>query len=229
MSLQVSRVPLADLRPDGRNPRQHPDQNLAAIKASLQRFGQAEPLVVNSRSGLLVGGHGRLAAMRALGWPAADVVHVDLDDAQALALSLALNRTGDLATYDEAALLQLLLAMPRELQGDAGFDQAAMLELMRAAAGQATGPEFGALAARFGVPPFSVLDARQGYWQERRRAWLSLGLRSELGRGEGGRRDYAPGDAARAATLGAIPSNERTLKDQRGPYKRPTRRAGAQK
>jgi hypothetical protein len=41
------------------------------------------------------------------------------------------------------------------------------------------------LAERFGVPPFSVLDARQGYWQDRKRAWLSLGIQSELGRGGG--------------------------------------------
>jgi hypothetical protein len=39
------------------------------------------------------------------------------------------------------------------------------------------------LADRFGAPPFSVLDARQGYWQERKRAWLALGIQSELGRG----------------------------------------------
>lgn len=32
--------------------------------------------------------------------------------------------------------------------------------------------------------PFSVLDARQGYWQDRKRWWLSKGIRSELGRGE---------------------------------------------
>lgn len=42
----------------------------------------------------------------------------------------------------------------------------------------------GALAGRFLVPPFSVLNAREGDWQERKRAWLSLGIRSELGRGE---------------------------------------------
>jgi hypothetical protein len=40
------------------------------------------------------------------------------------------------------------------------------------------------LAERFGVPPFSVLDARQGYWQARKRAWMALGIESELGRGE---------------------------------------------
>lgn len=40
------------------------------------------------------------------------------------------------------------------------------------------------LADRFLVPPFSVLDARQGYWQKRKREWLALGIRSEIGRGE---------------------------------------------
>jgi len=40
------------------------------------------------------------------------------------------------------------------------------------------------LRERFIIPPFSVLDARSGYWQARKRAWLSLGIQSELGRGE---------------------------------------------
>ncbi len=38
------------------------------------------------------------------------------------------------------------------------------------------------LADRFGVPPFSILDRRQGVWQERRARWLSIGIESELGR-----------------------------------------------
>lgn len=42
----------------------------------------------------------------------------------------------------------------------------------------------GDLKDRWVVPPFSVLDARAGYWQKRKRAWLSLGIQSELGRGE---------------------------------------------
>lgn len=40
-----------------------------------------------------------------------------------------------------------------------------------------------ALAKDFLVPPFSVLDARQGYWAERKRAWHHLGIKSEEGRG----------------------------------------------
>lgn len=38
------------------------------------------------------------------------------------------------------------------------------------------------LADKFGVPPLSVLDARSGMWQERKRRWLSLGIKSEAGR-----------------------------------------------
>ncbi len=44
-------------------------------------------------------------------------------------------------------------------------------------------PEIRTLSDRFLVPPFSVLDTRQGYWQERKRQWLALGIKSELGRG----------------------------------------------
>lgn len=41
------------------------------------------------------------------------------------------------------------------------------------------------LADKFIVPPFSVLDARGGVWQDRKRRWLTLGIESELGREQG--------------------------------------------
>lgn len=37
----------------------------------------------------------------------------------------------------------------------------------------------------FLVPPLSILDTTQGYWQERKRAWKSIGLKSEEGRDDG--------------------------------------------
>jgi len=42
----------------------------------------------------------------------------------------------------------------------------------------------GKLREKFMLPPFTVLNAREGWWQERKRAWLALGIKSELGRGE---------------------------------------------
>jgi len=40
------------------------------------------------------------------------------------------------------------------------------------------------LARTFDYPPFSVLNAREGWWQERKRQWLALGIKSEVGRGD---------------------------------------------
>ena len=40
------------------------------------------------------------------------------------------------------------------------------------------------LADKFLVPPFSVLDARSGLWQDRKRRWMRLGIKSEIGRSE---------------------------------------------
>jgi hypothetical protein len=38
------------------------------------------------------------------------------------------------------------------------------------------------LTERFVIPPFTTLDARQAYWKDRKRAWLGLGIKSEIGR-----------------------------------------------
>jgi DNA modification methylase len=102
------RVPLTDLHLDPGNVRAHGDVNMQAIVASLQRFGQAEPLVVQRGTGRVIGGNGRLAAMKQLGWTECDIVDVDIDDEQARALGLALNRTAELAAWDEPALATLL-------------------------------------------------------------------------------------------------------------------------
>lgn len=40
------------------------------------------------------------------------------------------------------------------------------------------------LRREFVVPPCTVLDTRDGMWQDRKRAWISCGIKSEIGRGE---------------------------------------------
>jgi hypothetical protein len=35
---------------------------------------------------------------------------------------------------------------------------------------------------RFVFPPFTILDAKQGEWQERKRMWIARGITGELGR-----------------------------------------------
>jgi DNA modification methylase len=45
--------------------------------------------------------------------------------------------------------------------------------------------EHRSLAERFIIPPLSVFRVASGYWQDRKKAWLSLGIQSEKGREDG--------------------------------------------
>ena len=38
------------------------------------------------------------------------------------------------------------------------------------------------VADDFIFPPFSILDARGGLWKDRKKAWISMGIKSEIGR-----------------------------------------------
>jgi hypothetical protein len=42
----------------------------------------------------------------------------------------------------------------------------------------------GTMCQRFIEPPFSTFDQRSGRWQDRKRDWLALGIKSEIGRGD---------------------------------------------
>jgi len=106
--LNLTTVALADLRADAANPRTHDARNLAAIAASLREHGQVEPLLVQQSTMMVIGGNGRAEAMRSLGWKDARVALLDVSDTEARKLSIALNRTGELAGWDEAVLAQHL-------------------------------------------------------------------------------------------------------------------------
>jgi len=98
--MQVENIPLVNLKYDEFNARTHGDLNLKSIRSSLERYGQVEPLVIQKSTNMVIGGNGRLEAMLALGWKTADVVILDLNDAQARDLGLRLNRTAELAEWD---------------------------------------------------------------------------------------------------------------------------------
>jgi hypothetical protein len=114
--MKVEKALLDTLVPDPDNARMHPEENVAAIESSLQAFGQALPLVVHVESRIVIGGNGTVKAMRRLGWADAWIALFEGTLEQARALAIALNRTGELAEWDEAALGQSLV----ELQ-DFGF------------------------------------------------------------------------------------------------------------
>ena len=103
--LEVEVVPIDALTLDPRNARKHGRRNLAAIKGSLEQFGQRRPLVVR-RDGQVIAGNGTLVAMRDLAWSEVAVTRVPADwsEEQVRAYALADNRTAELASWDNDAL-----------------------------------------------------------------------------------------------------------------------------
>lgn len=117
--MKITKAKLDDLHADPANTRQHDKRNLQAIMGSLREFGQVEPLVVQRGTGRVIGGNGRLQALRDMGEQTVEVVEVDVDGVRAASLSIALNRTAELATWDELGLAQILA----ELQKDDSIDE----------------------------------------------------------------------------------------------------------
>jgi ParB-like chromosome segregation protein Spo0J len=139
-NLQVTykRVPIDSLFEDPANARKHGERNLETISNSLRCFGQVESLVVQKSTGKVIGGNGRLRVMKDLGWDEVDIAEVDITDVQSVSLGIALNRTAELAEWDDEILAATLngLALEEGLLGAAGYDEeelAAMLDQFDAA------------------------------------------------------------------------------------------------
>ena len=126
----VRRVPVSSLTIDPSNARKHDQRNLDAIAGSLGKFGQVEPLVVQKGTGKVIGGNGRLEVMRARGETEVDINEVECTDEEATALGIALNRTAELATWNDETLSRLLAGLPADLKSVAGFEASDIKDLL---------------------------------------------------------------------------------------------------
>ena len=175
---------------DPRNARRHPERNLTAVAASLRDLGAGRSIVVD-REGVVIGGNAVYEQALKLGIPVREITttgdelvvvrRADLatDDPRRKALALADNQIATLAEWDEVTLSELLAEVE-----EIDFETMGFAPLVPVSVSSA--PESVSLAERFLVPPFSVLNARDGWWQARKKSWLALGLQSEMGRGNEG-------------------------------------------
>ncbi len=118
--MKTTHARCSDLHFDPKNTRKHDKRNIIAIKASLSRFGQQKPIVVDCNN-VVVAGNGTLAAAIELGWDEIQIHKTELEGNEAIAYAIADNRTGELATWDEDALAQTLAS----LQNDESVDELA--------------------------------------------------------------------------------------------------------
>ena len=107
--MQTASVLISDLKFSDYNPRAISTHDFESLKRSIRKYGLVEPIVANrhpGRENVIVGGHQRVRAAKALGLAEVPVIYVDLPLAEEQLLNLALNRIkGD---WQEDELVQLI-------------------------------------------------------------------------------------------------------------------------
>lgn len=185
--LKIEEMPVDSLVPYANNAKMHPREQIDQIAESISTFGNCDPIGVwHNEHGQpeIVEGHGRVMALKKLGIGTAPVIVLDhLTDEQRRAYTHVHNQTTLSSGFDYEALVEDMDNLNMDWEALGFEDYLPKIEMDENQAPS--------LKDRFGVPPFSVLDARSGEWAERKRRWLSLGIRSDLGRGGG--LSYRPG------------------------------------
>ncbi|ABR90497.1 phage related DNA methyltransferase [Janthinobacterium sp. Marseille] len=129
---KIEQWPTAKLLPYARNARTHSDEQVAQIAASIAEFGFTTPILAGA-DGVIVAGHGRLAAAHKLGLALVPVVVLEhLSPTQRRALVIADNRIAENAGWDEA-MLRIELVTLQDDDFDVsltGFDADALAELL---------------------------------------------------------------------------------------------------
>ena len=106
------------------------DQEYKALDASIAENGLVLPLVVNLRDNCLIGGHQRLSVLLAAGETETNAVVVDMDEAQAKALCIALNKLD--GEWDYGVLAEILQELIEEHESltSTGFTEADINDLL---------------------------------------------------------------------------------------------------
>jgi len=112
-------VPLDGLNLDPANARQHDERGIGAVKASLGRFGQLKPIVVQKKGRIVRAGNATVVAARELGWTEIAANVKAMSDVEARAYGIADNRTAELASWDDEQLAAILA----DLQADDSIDE----------------------------------------------------------------------------------------------------------
>ena len=100
-------VELNKLVPNPKNPNKHTKEQIERLAKIIDFQGQRQPVVVSNRSGFIVKGHGKLEAIKKLGWEKCAVDYQDYEsEAQEYADMIADNEIAKWAEQDQQMILE---------------------------------------------------------------------------------------------------------------------------
>tara|TARA_Y100000004_G_scaffold4962_1_gene5944 strand:+ start:1353 stop:1853 length:501 start_codon:yes stop_codon:yes gene_type:complete len=95
--MKITLVNINSLNPAEYNPRQISNKQYEDLKASMEKFGCVDPIIINinpERLNVVVGGHQRLRILRELGAEKVPTVSVNLSEEDERELNVRLNKSG---------------------------------------------------------------------------------------------------------------------------------------
>ncbi len=120
--LKIEYLPVDALEEYDGNAREHGEEDVAAIKRSIEKFGFDDPIGIWSDHNVIVEGHGRLMAAKALGLKEVPCIRLDhMTDEERRAYGLAHNKTAELSRWNFGKLEMELQNLGKFNMGDFGF------------------------------------------------------------------------------------------------------------
>jgi ParB-like chromosome segregation protein Spo0J len=113
--IQLEWIPIIKINPAEYNPRVINQSELDGLTFSIKKFGFVDPLIVNQKTGNLVGGHQRLKAAQVLGLKKVPVVFINKSLEEEKALNITLNSHTTQGKFDLEMLSTLLEEIKIEL------------------------------------------------------------------------------------------------------------------
>ena len=127
--MQVTKLPLSELKHPERNTRMHTDKQIAEFKRSVEMFGQIRPIVVDENY-VMLAGNGLYDTLLAMGRTEADCyVVTGLSEKEKKKLMLADNRIFDLGVDDMDAFDALIAELGDDLDVP-GYDEELLQSLI---------------------------------------------------------------------------------------------------
>lgn len=75
--MEIVKIKINNLKPYKNNAKKHPKEQIEQIKKSIQEFGMNDPIAVWGKDNLIVEGHGRLEALKELGYKEVECIRLD--------------------------------------------------------------------------------------------------------------------------------------------------------
>ena len=126
----IENISIDKITPYSNNARDHRDDDIEAIMASIKEFGFLDPIGVWGENNTIVEGHGRLIAATRLGFKEVPCIRLDtLTDEQRRAYTLAHNKTAELSDWDYEILNAELDGITDINMSDFGFEFEDSIEL----------------------------------------------------------------------------------------------------